>query len=181
MSCQGSKISKERLEVLKITYDEICRAHDGIAEFRAKLLALLPIASGAGIFLLLKLETNSLEYLTAIGTFGGLVTLGLYLYELRGIHKCNVLTACGQKIEKELLGCPKGKGAFTDDPPAAYNFVGSTWAARIIYPTVIGAWSYVALVNNMCSDPKRLLISGVITLFFIIFEWALVSDKLKSK
>jgi hypothetical protein len=40
-------------EEIKTAYEEICRAHDGISEFRAKLLALLPIASGAGIFLLL--------------------------------------------------------------------------------------------------------------------------------
>ena len=37
----------------KVAYEHIWKAHDGISDFRAKLLALLPLASGAGIFLLL--------------------------------------------------------------------------------------------------------------------------------
>jgi hypothetical protein len=34
-------------------FEEVCKMHAGIADFRHKLLALLPVASGAGIFLLL--------------------------------------------------------------------------------------------------------------------------------
>ena len=56
MNVQEPEMSPDRREALKIAYEEICKAHDGIAEFRAKLLTLLPIASGAGIFLLLKWE-----------------------------------------------------------------------------------------------------------------------------
>ncbi len=37
----------------QIVYGEICTAHHGIADFRAKLLALLPIASGAGLLAIL--------------------------------------------------------------------------------------------------------------------------------
>ena len=43
---------------LKTVYEQICNAHNGIAEFRGKLLTLLPIASGAGIFLLLSKDLN---------------------------------------------------------------------------------------------------------------------------
>lgn len=35
------------LASLQIVYGEICAAHYGIANFRAKLVVLLPIASGA--------------------------------------------------------------------------------------------------------------------------------------
>jgi len=41
------------VEGLKALYEQVCNAHNGIADFRGKLLTLLPIASGAGIFLLL--------------------------------------------------------------------------------------------------------------------------------
>ncbi len=38
---------------LQIQYEEVCRSYQAIADFRAKLIGLLPLASGAGIFLLL--------------------------------------------------------------------------------------------------------------------------------
>ena len=65
-----------------LLYPEVCRSHAGIADFRARLLALLPLASGGGVFLLLK-STDAGLTLTAAGVFGFVVTLGLFLYELR--------------------------------------------------------------------------------------------------
>lgn len=53
------------------------KRRDGIADFRSKLLALLPIASGAGIFVLLNVKDEGREYLPAVGFFGSLVTVGL--------------------------------------------------------------------------------------------------------
>ena len=83
-------IADHRHENVKAVYEEICRAHDGIADFRAKLLALLPIASGAGIFLLLNENTvQQMQHLVAVGTSGALVTIDLLLYALRGIQRCN--------------------------------------------------------------------------------------------
>lgn len=38
---------------LQLIYGEICTAHHGIADFRAKLLARLPILSDAGLFAIL--------------------------------------------------------------------------------------------------------------------------------
>jgi hypothetical protein len=37
---------EERRQVLWNEYVEVCRSHAGITDFRAKLLALLPIALG---------------------------------------------------------------------------------------------------------------------------------------
>jgi len=167
-----TKPDPEILEALRIAYEEVCKAHDGISEFRAKLLALLPIASGAGIFLLLDLKDPlpAPKYLVAIGIFGGLIAMGLYIYELRGIQKCKVLTDCGSALEKEILKNPQGKGAFTDDSEAAFGFVGATWAARIVYPSVIGGWAYVSLsgLDKLCSTPD-LVIAGVVGLAFVLF------------
>src|SRR5712691_940947 len=86
---------------LRAIYEQVCNAHNSIADFRAKLLALLPIASGTGIFLLLgnKMNDEAKPHLVAIGTFGAMVTLGLFLYELRGIDKCNALIQCGKALE----------------------------------------------------------------------------------
>ena len=70
---------------LRAAYEEVCKAHDGIAEFRAKLLALLPLASGAGVFLLLSkdLGSDSRPHLLGVGVYGVIIALGLFLYELR--------------------------------------------------------------------------------------------------
>lgn len=46
--------SDQGREILEFEYEEVCRSHAAIVDFRGKLLALLPIASGAGIFLLLE-------------------------------------------------------------------------------------------------------------------------------
>lgn len=48
---------------------------------------------------------------------------------------------------KELLGIGAHTGTFIGEPPAAFGVVGNTWAALVIYSTVIGAWTYVALVG----------------------------------
>jgi hypothetical protein len=133
-------------------YEEVCRRHDGIAEFRAKLLTLLPIASGAGIFLLIGKDfgTNeTIPQLLPIGAFGILVTLGLFVYELRGIQECTALIHAGKTLETKLL--PKavvGGGAFTAKPRALFcGTVGATGAALLIYPAVVAAWVYVAGVG----------------------------------
>ncbi|MBB3189320.1 hypothetical protein FHR94_000542 [Halomonas cerina] len=64
----------------KLAYEEVCKAHDLIADFRAKLLALLPISSGAGIFLLLSkgLSQENIHHLSVVGIFGVVVTLDYF-------------------------------------------------------------------------------------------------------
>lgn len=80
-------------ETLHLAYTEVCKTHQGIADFRAKLLALLPLASGAGIFVILGSGTPKpgAADLAAIGLFGFAVTFGLFMYELRGIQHCHAL------------------------------------------------------------------------------------------
>jgi len=82
------------------------------------------------------------EYLGPIGMFGFIITLGLFCYELRGIQQCNYLIACGAKIE----GLLDVEGQFTVHPAPVGGFVGSTSAARVIYPAVLGAWIFLAFV-----------------------------------
>ncbi len=146
-------MSNQHLQEVKAIYEEICRSHDGIAEFRAKLLGLLPLASGAGIFLLIGNDVLAqgagVLHLIPIGVFGILITLGLFIYELRGIHKCRGLIKCAQELEKKLL--PDNDlwkyGVFNFRETSLWGVVGATGAALIIYPTVIGAWAYVLAVG----------------------------------
>ena len=81
-------------ETLRLVYQEACKNHGAIADFRGKLLGLLPVASGSGVFILLG-TLNNQTVLAPIGLFGVAVTLGLFVYELRGIEDCTMLRRRG--------------------------------------------------------------------------------------
>ncbi|HET9375042.1 MAG TPA: hypothetical protein VFO40_08715 [Chthoniobacterales bacterium] len=128
-------------------YLEICRSHHAITDFRAKLLALLPVASGAGLFLLLSKNQKSLDlvHLPAIGVFGFLVTLGLFFYELRGIQLCKALKERCKLLEEQLRLTGR---QFSERPRARLGgLIGAEGAAWIIYPTVLLSWVYVAIIR----------------------------------
>jgi hypothetical protein len=98
---------EERRNILLTEYQEVCRSHAGITDFRAKLLALLPLASGAGLGLLLAQGNGGLSrteagLLVALGAFGAVVTAGLFLYELRQIDVCKQLRNHAEWIERRL-------------------------------------------------------------------------------
>jgi hypothetical protein len=126
-------------EKLRLEYEEICRSHQGIADFRAKLLALLPLASGAGLFVLLEKQKDT-RHVGAIGLFGFAVTLGLFLYELRGMDECLLLRERGTSIEIRMNISPN-HARFLGNPAF---FVGPQGAGWLIYTAVLTAWLYVA-------------------------------------
>ena len=101
-------MTDERPATLRMVYEEICKTHNGIADFRAKLLALLPIASGAGVFFLFdKLNGSDRKLLIAVGLFGAAVTFGLLMYELRGIEDCTVLRRRGWSWNRRSPSDPR--------------------------------------------------------------------------
>jgi hypothetical protein len=161
------------IEALKTIYEQVCLAHNAIADFRAKLLAILPIASGTGILLLLsdKITPEAKPHFVAVGTFGALITIGLFLYELRGIHRCNALIHCGKALENELLKDKSTGTFFSQQKPVLKGFVSLTWASLMIYPAVIGAWSYVACMGSGRFAPGgkwAMLVSGATVLLFMV-------------
>ena len=128
-------------------YEQLCSSYRAIDDFRAKLLALLPLATGGGIFLLVGNQTRVqaiIPYLSAIGLFGFVVTLGLFLFELHGILKCTHLIAAGGELEKNL-GINKKEGQFIDRPLGIIGFINEPFAAGIIYPAVLAAWAFLAM------------------------------------
>ena len=96
-----------RQKILLAEYQELCKSHSGITDFRAKLLAFLPIASGTGVGLLVfqsKSHASDAEagLLIGLGIFGAVVTIGLFLYELRQIDVCKQLRNHAAGIERQL-------------------------------------------------------------------------------
>ncbi|HRV94458.1 MAG TPA: hypothetical protein P5526_20035 [Anaerolineae bacterium] len=161
-------------EEIKVLYNEVCRAHEGITDFRAKLLGFLPLASGAAIYLLVSNDTfiqrGNMVHLIPVGLFGILITVGLFFYELRGIHKCRGLNACAAMLERRLLPGDHlwQYGAFSFRQSSLWGFVGATGAALIIYPTVIGAWAYLTALGISRGRPLGPLIvaGGVVVVAF---------------
>jgi hypothetical protein len=129
---------------LKMTYQEVGRSCGAIEDFRAKLLGLLPLASGTGIFLLLNGSSNDLVrkpfILAPIGLFGCFITLGLAVLESRLQRRNGSLIQAGKWIEEKSLKLP---GPFMLRAPT--NSIGNRLAASIIYPAVFSAWLFVAV------------------------------------
>jgi hypothetical protein len=59
-----------REKILLGEYQEVCKSHSAITDFRAKLLALLPIASGTGVGLLVTQVKGELSRVSAIMLIG---------------------------------------------------------------------------------------------------------------
>lgn len=130
---------------LPTVYEQICTSYHAIDDFRAKLLALLPFATGAGIFLLLNKDavtSDSKPFFGPIGLFGFVITLGLFVYEIYGIRKCHALIVSGKQIE----GWLHIAGPFTGRPREVLSFINEPFASGIIYPAVMAAWTYIGLV-----------------------------------
>ena len=136
--------------VLKV-YEELCNSYRAIDDFRAKLMGFLPLASGTGIFLLVGSDARNITHemhpiFLAVGTFGFFVTLGLFFYELYGVKKCHFLIEAGKKLEKELGDAAQEGGQFWSRPREVAGVINEPLAAGVIYPAVLAAWTFLALV-----------------------------------
>jgi hypothetical protein len=141
-------------------YQHISESYRAIDDFRANLLGLLPLASGGGIFLLLS-GSFPKEFMGPIGVFGAVITLGLFTYEIYGIEKCTALIKAGQDLESSS----KIEGHFLSRPVGLLRRTGflsrisEPFAAGIIYPAVLSAWIYLALV---CTRPLGAPITSIL-------------------
>jgi hypothetical protein len=132
-------------ENVRIVYSEVCKSYHAIADFRARLLALLPIASGAGGLLILSQKDTVKGYLGPIGVFGVAVTLGLFVYELRGIQRCKALIGAGKALEGKM---DISDGQFNSRPKGYLGgLIGAETAGWIVYLAVLAGWSYLAIVG----------------------------------
>jgi hypothetical protein len=92
-------------------YERVCDSYQAVDDFRSKLLGLLPIATGTGVFLLLSgksdlFDSHNAETLSGqLAAFGLLFKLGLFAYELYGIKKCYCLIETGRRLELKFGYC----------------------------------------------------------------------------
>jgi hypothetical protein len=129
---------------ISANYQQLVSSYQAIDTFRTQLLARLPLATGSGIFLLYAtkdtLDDINPAFLLAIGLFGIVVTLSLFVYEIYGIKKCSALITTGKEMEVNL-GI---KGQFLSRPNSFFN---EPFAAGLIYPAVLASWTLVTVAN----------------------------------
>lgn len=128
-------------DTLRSAYQSISDCHKELAEFRGKLLALLPVATGTGVFLLLT-EKSSPEYI-AVGALGALFTVGLLIFERRGVTMCKNIAETGVALEREMK---LGHARFKDCPDPKVRKTGREWvevAGWVVYLAVLVAWLVV--------------------------------------
>jgi hypothetical protein len=147
----------------RLLYERVCDSYHAVDDFRTKLLGLLPVATGTGVFVLLNGNAELLgeddgqisEALLAIGIVGFLFTLGLFAYELFGIKKCHYLIMAGQQLEGEM----RYPGQFRSRPRELAGFINEPYASAIIYPACMAAWLFLAL--SLISALAATLVAGV--------------------
>jgi hypothetical protein len=135
----------------RVIYERVCESYHAIDDFRMKLLGLLPLATGAGVLILVNGEIKlgsgtpgaAKVFLGAIGVFGFVITLGLFAYELHGIKKCHYLIVAGRYLEHDL----DVHGQFSSRPPDVGRLgLNEPFASSIIYPASMAAWAFTGLV-----------------------------------
>jgi hypothetical protein len=105
-------------------YAEISASVRTTDDISFKLLGLVPLISGGGIFLLLD-ASKQLDWSPVtifIALFGAVVTFAIYRWEVRNIQTCNWLIARGAELEelswpREQVGVPKDQFSNRDPKP----------------------------------------------------------------
>jgi hypothetical protein len=174
---EGGSISDEskdrQADNLRTTYQELCNSYRAIDDFRTKLLGFLPLATIAGIFVVVtdKAKMDAAQpYFWPIGVFGFVITLGLFFYELYGIKKCTHLIRAGIELETKLH---VNGGQFSKRPPGVAGLINEPLASGVIYPAVLAAWTFLALASSQSQVAAQ---RCALRVFLIGFAFSFIYD-----
>ena len=168
-------------EKLKLDYECTTQYIHTLADMRFKLLAFVPLVTGATISLLR--NTSSHETVIAISLLGFFVTLGIVFYDQRNTQIYDAMHIRAKSLEVLLrlqpianLKSPDEKrrlwvygGAFLDRPGRSLKLFGKIliWHDRglaIIYAAALGGWCYLLVSALMeVTESGQLVSLGVRT------------------
>jgi hypothetical protein len=124
-------------------YAQVGENYRAIDDLRLRLLALLPLATGAGILVLLGGHSVAAVIGVPVGVFGMIATVSLYFYELHGVEKCAHYIHRGVQLEDDL----DVPGAFTHRPHHTFGVVSELLPAALIYPASFAGWLFLAIYH----------------------------------
>jgi hypothetical protein len=124
-------------------YAQVGDNYRAIDDLRLRLLALLPLATGTGLLVLLGGHGVLAAVGVPAGVFGMVATISLYFYELHGVEKCAHFIDRGAKLEEDL-GVP---GSFTNRPHQIFGVVSELLPSALIYPASFAGWLFLALYH----------------------------------
>lgn len=124
-------------------YAQVGDNYRAIDDLRLRLLALLPLATGTGVLVLLGGHSVSAVIGVSAGVFGMVATISLYFYELHGVEKCAHFIDRGAQLEQNL-GVP---GSFTNRPHHIFGIVSELLPSALIYPASFAGWLFLALYH----------------------------------
>lgn len=122
-------------------YAQVSDNYRAIDELRLRVLALLPLATGTGILVLLGGNGISANVAVPVGVFGMVVTVALYFYELHGVEKCAHFIHRGEELEAAM----QMPGSFTSRPRHIFGVVSELLPSMVIYPASFTGWMFLAL------------------------------------
>ena len=171
-------------ERLKIDYEQTTQYNHKLADIRFRLLALVPIATGAAIALVEKSATG--PTMLTVGLMGFIVTLGITFYDQRNTQIYNAMQWRARALEILLdfdstdRTTKQFGGTFLDRPGRSRKMFGILlmWhdrALAIIYASAFAGWGYLILdglfksLDISTSWPKACAQSLIPILVFFLF------------
>jgi hypothetical protein len=124
-------------------YAQVGDNYRAIDDLRLRLLALLPLATGTGILVLLGGHSVSPAIGVPVGVFGMVATISLYFYELHGVEKCAHYIYRGAQLEEDL----NVPGSFINRPHHIFGVVSELVPSALIYPASFAGWVFLALYH----------------------------------
>ena len=124
--------------MLDNNYTNLCNSIRFTDDVSFKLLGLVPLFSGSGMLVAVaKSEWFWSPAIYAIGIFGGLITLGLFRWELRNIQTCKWLISCGAALEQSEDQVKPAQFYRRPESPMRW---GKTEAEKLIYGATTLIW-----------------------------------------
>jgi len=162
---------------LNTIYEKCYDGYQKVDEIRFNLLRFFPLSSGLTILgSLYIVDKNNqsiiIPYHCELGFFGLIVSIGLLIYELKGIEKCTQFIYLGAWIEtkmKENIVQKEPTGYFTQ-LLKGNSIITEPLASAFIYSIVLALWTYVMELTD--SDRYKLsILAFVLSFISVILYW----------